>query len=236
MGNLKGVLFAVDRSILQYKSPVDDAYVGIPFYTSVAASGGEADTTPVPFIDAETAQVQGTSGPPAIAISVASLPPTHRAHQELDGFARDGTSVEWRFLTPKEKNVSAGVVAASMVAITDEGVCTFSAGEPRYADMGRGHALKISTDFYTIERFGGDLTVDVPASPDVRVWPFPAADIAATAYSIVIPRCVRAFPATVSAAGNFSGTAAGQFTNDFTVNPANVLPAWEATAITADNP
>ena len=167
MGNLKPVLLSSRGSLFQYEAAAG-VWVGVPFFTDFSTSGGDVSTTETQFVDAEPAQTAGSPSPISMTVTLGSLAPGHRAVQEIDAYARAGTKVSCRFLSPKESIISNPNGAALDItgsvktpATTDLGFSLTVAGlivwvdgstgagqkTPANAlnlgDLGRGHAVKV---------------------------------------------------------------------------------------------
>lgn len=246
MGNLTPVLFNFDRTVLEYSPDNGVTWIGVPYFTSIAMSGGGVDTTDVAFVDVETAQVVGQPGGHSFAISVGSLAPTHRAVVELNAALAAGTKYSWRITLPTEGAVFTGAAAAMAEIAADTGEVTLTGDKPNIANIGRGHVLLIVGDtagtspnltqnVRTISHFGTGTAPNIQIQggiDDMVVYPAPptGSPVSAGRYKIVRPQ-VRRGPFVAALDGgirNFNGAAGGQLTTEFTLTPEITPPDWAA--------
>ena len=256
MGNMTPVLYNFDDSRLEYESKdTDGLWIQVPYFTDLSTSGGEATPSEVPFSDGTKAgQVPGTPSARSMAISLGSLPPTHRAVAELNAYEAAKQVVNCRFRTSPENEVFPSGPTGNQLqaAIATTGIVTLSLVNtgslddkkfPNLEQLGRGHAVKMGTaigNYHSIYQFGDNPLIDgktgfatplaTPPVPlwiaEIYVWPKPATALTVAAASIVKPRLQREFSATVSGMGNFAGGPGAQLTSGLTLNPTSDFGAW----------
>ena len=226
MGNRTPVLYNFNQSLLQYQPVGTTNWVSVPFFGSAGAAGSGVGLGAVSAVDSDTVQHPTRPRGPRFNINLASYAPTHRANHQLTQYANAGTWVGFRFLTAPEVEV-----AASFNVTVSGGIVTAVSGAtaPSLETMGRGHAFKKGSQYYTIERFGDDLNED-GALNTIHFFP---SGLTSGAVILVKPRCIRGpFLGIVNGAGDFGGEANGVLESDFTVTAAGPIPPWRPVNLT----
>ena len=209
-------------------TPADGAWYDLLGASGYNESGGEASTRTVTAFLGAASKV-GRRGPQAVNIAVSAYVPTHPAWSLMRD-AQDGNhTIRCQLTTKQDIIFPVGTGTAAVKASGD--VDFVGAGDlvPDFDtddDYAAGLVLRVGTADYTI--------VDLPSggvkpgwTSKMKVYPAPAADVAAAVFSVVLPSLRRGpFTARVVITDLSSLEAESDLTTALTLQPRAILPKW----------
>jgi len=209
-------------------------WIDVPGISGISESGGDASTREVPTFQ-NVIQHTGNVRPPTVSISIAGYVPVHPTFKIIDDAKKGNRALTFRYEFPESEVRASAANTTAAVAMTT-GVVTFGGtGEnPDFTveELGRGHALKIgsgaSARYMVITAISSTGAVTVVDGATLEA---PTAQVAAAAYSVVVPPMRRpAFAARIMTFANLEAGSEADLSTTLDIAPLAVLPNWEIAA------